>query len=112
LQSTKDWGGCSKRWKTGSSWTTRVLVTLGEQGVLVADGPLCTRVPAYAVEAVNPTGAGDAFNAGFCYGLARGWDLLSSTRFASAAASLAVSQPLGVAGVPPTTEVETFMAAQ
>jgi sugar/nucleoside kinase (ribokinase family) len=90
----------------------RVLVTLGEQGVLVADGPVQTHVPACAVEAVNPTGAGDAFNAGFCYALARGRDVLTSARFASAAAALAVSQPLGFAGVPPAGKIEAFMVAR
>lgn len=87
----------------------RVLITLGEQGVLVADGPKRTHVPAHRVEVVNPTGAGDAFNAGLCYGLVRGHELMHSVRFACAAGALTASQPLGVAGVPAAADVERFM---
>jgi ribokinase len=43
------------------------IVTLGEHGV-VADGPAGRlHVPAFAVKAIDTTGAGDAFNAGFLH---------------------------------------------
>ena len=43
--------------------------TLGEEGVLVCDRGNITLVPTEKVEAVDTTGAGDLFAAGFLYGL-------------------------------------------
>jgi sulfofructose kinase len=43
---------------------------------------------AYQVEAVDTTGAGDIFHAGFIYGLLQGWPLQRQLEFACAAAAL------------------------
>jgi ribokinase len=49
-----------------------VIVTLGEEGVMRVTPDGSTRFPAHRVEAVDTTGAGDAFNAGFAAALAQG----------------------------------------
>jgi len=50
----------------------RVVVTLGDRGVLLVGDGAARRLPARAVRAVDTTGAGDAFNAGFAAGLSAG----------------------------------------
>ena len=47
--------------------------------------------PAYDVEAVDTTGAGDCFNAGFIAGRLAGMDVFEACRFASATAAYKIS---------------------
>ena len=69
---------------------TKVIVTRGAAGCsFLADGQLAT-VPAPSVRVVDTTGAGDAFNAAFAYGLLLGKPLRDNCAFAVAAASRAV----------------------
>ncbi|MGH7412802.1 MAG: ribokinase, partial [Candidatus Rokuibacteriota bacterium] len=49
-----------------------VIITLGEQGALVCDGGSVLHYEAFPVEAVDTTGAGDAFNGALAVGLAAG----------------------------------------
>jgi ribokinase len=70
-----------------------VVVTLGAAGALVVDGDTVERVPAPRVEAVDTTGAGDAFNGVLAAGLAAGLDLAEAARRAVEAASTSVQAP-------------------
>jgi sugar/nucleoside kinase (ribokinase family) len=47
-------------------------VTCGADGALVANRDGTQRVPAFAIDVVDTTGCGDAFSAGFVYGIHRG----------------------------------------
>jgi sulfofructose kinase len=62
--------------------------TLGERGVLAWNGSEYHSTAAYRVPAVDTTGAGDIFHAGFIYGLMQGWGLPRQLEFACAAAAL------------------------
>ena len=62
--------------------------TLGEEGVLAWDGTSFHYAPAFRVETVDTTGAGDIFHAGFIYGLLQGWPTQRQLDFACAAAAL------------------------
>jgi sulfofructose kinase len=62
--------------------------TLGHDGVLAYDGGQFHYTPAFRVDTVDTTGAGDIFHAGFIYGLLQGWPLQRQLEFASAAAAL------------------------
>ena len=67
-----------------------LLVTLGERGsMLVDDGPVAL-VPAPRVEAVDTTGAGDAFVGSFAFFLARGHDARDAMARAGRVASISV----------------------
>jgi sugar/nucleoside kinase (ribokinase family) len=66
-------------------------VTLGPDGCQVAADDFDGRVPAVPVEAVDGTGAGDAFVAGFLYGRLAGWATEACARFANAAGALATT---------------------
>lgn len=61
-----------------------VAVTMDAEGTVLRSGGQTWHVPAYPVEVVDPSGAGDAFDAGFIWGLLRGWDLERTAAFASA----------------------------
>lgn len=87
-----------------------VLVTLGAKGVLAMekDGTR-TFLPAFKVDAVDTTGAGDAFNGGFIAALAEGQSLLDAARFGCATAALSVTR-IGTAPAMPTrSEIDAFL---
>ncbi|MGH3244213.1 MAG: carbohydrate kinase family protein, partial [Spirillospora sp.] len=76
-----------------------VVVTLGGDGSLVATRPdggdgSVHHLPALPVEAVDTTGCGDAYCAGFITGLAHGRDVLESARWGTATAA-SVARGLG-----------------
>jgi sulfofructose kinase len=62
--------------------------TLGHEGVLAWDGTRFHYAPAFRVNTVDTTGAGDIFHAGFIFGLLQGWPLPRQLDFACAAAAL------------------------
>jgi len=66
-------------------------VTLGPDGCYVAGEGFDGHVPGFEVAAVDGTGAGDAFAAGFLYGLLAEWPLERCARFANAAGALATT---------------------
>ena len=72
----------------------RLLVTLGEAGsALVTTAGEVQRIPAPAVDAVDTTGAGDAFVGGFIWALAGGRDELDAMRIATTVAADSVTRP-------------------
>jgi ribokinase len=72
-----------------------IIVTMGEQGSLVLTNGETFHVPSVAVEVVDTTGAGDAFNSGLAMALAEGKDLVSAVKYATCAGALACTK-LGV----------------
>jgi ribokinase len=69
-----------------------VILTLGERGALVLDGEAVEHVPAVAVEAVDPTGAGDAFIGSLAVYMAEGLALRDAVLRANAVAALSVTK--------------------
>jgi ribokinase len=87
-----------------------VLLKLGSNGCVVAEGTVRKeRIPAFSVNAVDTTAAGDAFNAGFAVGLMRGSTVASSAVFASAVAAISVTRPGAQPSMPTGDEVERFL---
>ncbi|MEE8391261.1 MAG: carbohydrate kinase family protein [Anaerolineae bacterium] len=75
-----------------------VVLKLGADGCLVMTGTgEMLRVPAFEVDVVDATGAGDAFAAGFITGVWQGWPLDRTARFANGVGGLCVTG-LGAAG--------------
>jgi len=67
------------------------------------------RYPAYEVGVVDGSGAGDAFMAGFLYGVLQGWDVGRTARLANATAAHCI-QAIGCsAGVPSAEQVMRFL---
>jgi ribokinase len=65
-----------------------VAVTMGAEGCLIASASTMNHVPAFRVNVVDSTGAGDTFMGGLSYALLQGWNLSNSGLFANASAAL------------------------
>ena len=87
-----------------------VVVTLGERGLIWQRGTARGQLAAFPVNAVDTTGAGDAFHGAFAAGLAlgMGWDEL--LRYASAVGALCCTKVGGRVGIPTAQEVREFLA--
>jgi fructokinase len=95
--------------------TNMVVLTDGERGCWFNSGSSITFVPAFRVEAVEPTGAGDAFTAAIvARSLASGWAPLSvdNVRYAAAAGALATTRPGAWDGLPNRAQLDAFLARQ
>ncbi|MCX7818407.1 MAG: ribokinase [Kiritimatiellae bacterium] len=86
------------------------VVTLGERGAMAGerDGTVW-HVPAFPVEAVDATAAGDAFAAALTVALCRGCSAPEAVRFASAAGALAATRPGAQPSLPTLDEVEKLL---
>jgi len=77
-----------------------VAVKLGERGCYVTDGKESHLVEPYEKELVDTTGAGDAFCAGFLYGLIKGRDLYECGRLGNFVAARCISKMGARTGLP------------
>ncbi len=88
-----------------------VIAKAGRRGAFIVTDTTFQRVPGYTVNTVDPTAAGDSFNAGFALALSEGKHVADSVRFANAVAALSTTK-LGAQGAMPDRKtVETFMKA-
>ncbi|MEU3981201.1 PfkB family carbohydrate kinase [Streptomyces sp. NPDC026672] len=83
------------------------VVTLGSEGAYAVDRRTgeTAEVPAIAVEALDPTGAGDVFVAGFVTGTLAGWPLADRLAFAGLTAALSVQEFGGSLSAPGWSEI-------
>ncbi len=88
----------------------RVIVTCGGDGLIVVDADQRLRVEAYAVEAVDSTGGGDAFVAGYVLGLLDQQDVASCLRYGSAMGAHCVRQIGATSGAPTADQLRKFVA--
>jgi 2-dehydro-3-deoxygluconokinase len=86
-----------------------VLVTLGREGVLLATVSGSERISGFGVNAVDATGAGDAFTGAFLAELSLGRDPAPAARFANAAAALSTLGYGAIAPLPRRPAVEAFL---
>jgi sulfofructose kinase len=84
-------------------------VTLGAQGAALLDGDRFIRQPACRVDAIDTTGAGDIFRAGFIYALLRGDRSDDILRFACAAAAVSCTREGAINSVPTLEEATALM---
>jgi sulfofructose kinase len=81
-------------------------VTLGAKGyVALVDGRLIKQ-PAYRVEAIDTTGCGDVFHAGFTYGVIQGWNVEKSLDLGAWAGAMVARKLGGRAGIPSLQEIK------
>jgi ribokinase len=88
-----------------------VALKLGPEGVFLAgrDCP-AQRIPAFKVNAVDTTAAGDCFNAAFAVALMRGELPPVAARYAAAAAAISVTRVGAQPSLPSSSEVEAFLS--
>lgn len=85
-------------------------VTLGERGAFGFDGGEGILSPAPRVDAVDTTGAGDVFHAGFLHALIEGLPFRELLAFANAAAALSCRGMGGRAAIPTLGEIRATLA--
>lgn len=88
---------------------TIVAIKMGEEGSFIMTKKEKIAVPPFRVQAVDGTGAGDAFAAGFLTGYLKGWDLYEVGRFANACGAMCVQKMGATEGVGTLEEVLAFM---
>jgi sugar/nucleoside kinase (ribokinase family) len=87
----------------------RVVAKLGREGAMALDGGELVRVPAYPVEPLDTTGAGDSFNAGFLHRWLAGAPLVECLRLGAACGALSTRGLGGTATQPTLAEAETLV---
>ena len=86
-----------------------VVITMGSLGAFATDGKRSELVPRLNVNAIDTTGAGDAFNGGFVMALSEGRDLFEALRYGNATGALSVTR-LGTApAMPARAEIDAMV---
>jgi len=88
-----------------------VAMTLGADGCLIATQEAVVHVPAFQVDVVDTTGAGDAFMGGLSYALLQGWDAERVGTFANACAALCCTK-VGARAMAKRDEVVAFIKSK
>ena len=88
---------------------SNVIVKLGERGCLCRSGRARIRLAGIKVDAVDSTGAGDAFNAGFITMREEGHGILESLRFANACGALATTKVGASEGLESREQAEALL---
>ncbi len=88
-----------------------VVITLGEKGLIWKTEDGQGELPAFSVEAIDTTGAGDVFHGAFAGCLAMGMDWQEILKYSNLTAALSCTKPGGRNSIPTVTEVEQFIKA-
>ncbi|TFG16885.1 MAG: ribokinase [Promethearchaeota archaeon] len=85
-----------------------IITTLGRRGSLLyqAETEQIIKIPAYKVEAVDTVGAGDCFNGVLASKLAQGENIVNAVKYATAAASIAVTRKGAQQSMPSASEIQ------
>jgi ribokinase len=87
----------------------KVIVKMGDRGALLVSAQEKIFWPAFPVEVVDTTAAGDAFNAAFAVALAEGRSETEAGRFATAAAACSVTRRGAQPSMPTSAEVQRLL---
>jgi sugar/nucleoside kinase (ribokinase family) len=91
-----------------SGW---LCVTLGRNGSMLLEGDRLHHMPAFHVDAIDTTGAGDVFRAALIYALLQSRSATEILRFANAAAAISCTREGAMASVPSLHDVERVVNA-
>ncbi len=86
-----------------------VVQTEGSDGSYTITAEEHFHTPAYPVEAIDTTGAGDVFHGAYLYGLSQRWDVRRIAKFATAAAALECLRVGGRVAIPTLDAVFQFL---
>jgi len=92
--------------KFKSLGVSNVIITLGDKGVLYGEN----YIKAYKVEALDSTGAGDAFIGGLCYALSCDMLIKDAIGYANAVAAISVTRIGAQSALPDNEEVKHFIS--
>ena len=85
------------------------VITMGSRGLLIKNKDV-EIIPPFEVNALDTTGAGDAFNGGFAAALSWGWPISDAARFGAATAALSVTKIGTAPAMPYKAEIEELLA--
>jgi len=86
-----------------------VIITMGKRGAILITQDDSELVPAFVVESVDATAAGDAFNGGLAYAIASGKDLREAIKFGNAVGALTVTKMGAQPSMPTRDELNKFL---
>lgn len=96
-----------------AQWShAEVIITLGKAGVVMLRGHETIRLPAFVVEALDTTAAGDTFIGYFLAAYSQLADAKLALKRGCAASAIAVTREGAAQSIPPLHEVEQFLAEQ
>jgi len=87
-----------------------VVIKAGGRGAVIAQGGRLVRVPAFKIDPVDATAAGDAFTAALAVEWVKGTDLAEAARVANAAGALACLKFGAQPSMPTADELDRFLA--
>ena len=86
-----------------------VVITMGALGAFASDGNRSELLPRIDVNAIDTTGAGDAFNGGFITALSEGMDLFTALRYGNATGALSVTKMGTAPAMPMRSEIDEIV---
>ncbi|HDN84521.1 MAG TPA: sugar kinase [Candidatus Aerophobetes bacterium] len=86
-----------------------IAIKQGKRGSMIFTPHTRLYIPPFEVEEIDPTGAGDCYDAGFIFGLLKGWELEKIGKFSNAVGALAVTKRGGMEGLSSLSQVIDFM---
>ena len=86
-----------------------VIITVGDQGVYYKTSDEGVFVPAFKIDSIDTTSAGDAFNGAFASCITKKMPIYDSVRIGCAAGALAVSKKGVQDSMPYSNEIDSFM---
>jgi len=86
-----------------------VVLKSGQKGCYVGRDETRQHVQAFEEEAVDTTGAGDAFNSGFIFGMTQGWSINKAASAGNAVAAMKIRTPGAVDGLPMRQQLVRFL---
>jgi sugar/nucleoside kinase (ribokinase family) len=89
-----------------------LVMTRGDRGSVALDGDTFHVAPAFTVNVIDGTGAGDVFRAGFIYALRQKWGVPEMLRFANAAAASSCTRLGAIPSVPTLAQVQALLASR
>lgn len=94
------------------SYSDTIIITLGTQGAYIAGNSFTGHIPAFRVEALDTTAAGDTFCGAFAAAITSGLHHKEAVRFASAASALSVTRLGAQPSIPKKNEIDNFLSNQ
>jgi sugar/nucleoside kinase (ribokinase family) len=91
---------------------TYLAIKLGSEGCLVCHKDTIFQSPIYKVDAVDHSGAGDSFAAGFIYGVLQNWPIQKIAKFANAVAAFCIQKVGCSTGIPEAEIVLDFISSE